>query len=93
MDFEALDGSHNDISIPSSIVDTQQPIMYKPFYESAKVCKFERINKRTNALKNWKWDEVIHINSETEYLEKDITPMIKRAKHVCIYSAVNLGFT
>ncbi|KAJ0455637.1 hypothetical protein HanIR_Chr15g0753451 [Helianthus annuus] len=37
MEFEALDGSHNDISIPSSIVDTQQPIMYKPFYESAKV--------------------------------------------------------
>ncbi|MFS8025972.1 hypothetical protein Hanom_Chr16g01481481 [Helianthus anomalus] len=80
--FEALYGSHNDI--PYSIVDTQQPIMCKPFYELAKVCKFKRINKRTNALKNWKWDEVIQIDSETEDQEEDATPMIKRTKHACV---------
>ncbi|MFS8030155.1 hypothetical protein Hanom_Chr17g01530781 [Helianthus anomalus] len=33
--FEALYGFHN--GIPSSIVDTQQPIICKPFYELAKV--------------------------------------------------------
>ncbi|MFS7970845.1 hypothetical protein Hanom_Chr09g00825711 [Helianthus anomalus] len=87
--FEALYGSHNDI--PYSIVDTQQPIMCTPFYELAEVCKFKRINKRTNALKNWKWDEVIQIDSETEDQEEDAMLMIKRTKHACVVES-NAGF-
>ncbi|MFS7953321.1 hypothetical protein Hanom_Chr07g00617131 [Helianthus anomalus] len=79
VDFEALNGADKDI--PSSIVDSQQAIISEPFYELAKVCKFKRIKKRVNALKTWKWDEVIEIDSETEDEEKDATPVIKRAKH------------
>ncbi|MFS7985709.1 hypothetical protein Hanom_Chr11g01001761 [Helianthus anomalus] len=79
VEFEALNGAH--IDIPSSIVDSQQAIISEPFYELAKVCKFKRINKRANALKTWKWDEVIEIDSETEDEEEDATTVIKRAKH------------
>ncbi|KAM0039401.1 hypothetical protein Hdeb2414_s0012g00381681 [Helianthus debilis subsp. tardiflorus] len=89
VEFEALNGAHKDI--PSSIVDSQQAIISEPFYELAKVCKFKRINKRANALKTWKWDEVIKIDSETEDEKEDATPVIKRAKHAYVVESNVVG--
>ncbi|KAM0023563.1 hypothetical protein Hdeb2414_s0023g00640801 [Helianthus debilis subsp. tardiflorus] len=82
VEFEASNGGHKDI--PSSTEDSQQASICESFYELAKVSKFKRFGKRANALKTWKWDEVIQIDSETEDEEEDVTPVIKRAKHAFV---------
>ncbi|KAJ0539149.1 hypothetical protein HanHA300_Chr08g0283061 [Helianthus annuus] len=89
VEFEPLNGAHKDV--PSRLVDSQQAIISESFYELAKVCKFKRINKRTNALKTWKWDEVIQIDSETEDEEEDASPVIKRVKHAYVVESNVVG--
>ncbi|KAJ0954645.1 hypothetical protein HanRHA438_Chr00c11g0848651 [Helianthus annuus] len=89
VEFEASNGGHKDIS--SSFEDSQQASICESFYELAKVSKFKRLDKRANALKTWKWDEVIQIDSETEDEEEDVTPVIKRAKHAFVVESKVVG--
>ncbi|KAJ0911337.1 hypothetical protein HanRHA438_Chr06g0262121 [Helianthus annuus] len=66
-------------------LDDEQKTIKKHGAACDEVRKVERSNKRSKALRNWKWDEVIEIVSSDDDWEEDIVRVIKRSKFASLH--------